>query len=95
VYQRILAVREVFDQPITVTKTVERLPAVDILPLRCIIDDIQRFLKIGIPAAQRKGIEVQTKDDVNVVGDLGRQIGGIGLGTLPPFPIESQFLEFT
>ena len=92
--QRVFAIGEVLDQPIPVADAVKGFPAVDIPAIGRIIDDIQRFLEIRVAASQGKGIEIQTQDKIDIIGQFRRQVGGERFRALYPVLIEIQGLVF-
>src|SRR5579872_1404483 len=93
-HQCIFTVGEILDQPVAVPHPVERLPAIDILALRSIVDYVQGLLQIGIAAPQRKGIEIEPENYVDIIGDLCGEIGCIGLGPLHPVLVKVKGLKF-
>src|ERR1700761_4968028 len=94
-HKSILAVRQIFYQPVTVADTVEGLPSADLPAIRRIVDDVQGFLKIGVAAAKRIGIEIKPQDDINIVSNFSCKIGRQRFRTLHPVFIEIQWLKFS
>src|SRR4051794_13041665 len=92
-YQRIPAVKKVLSKPVPVPGTIKRLPTCDIPPVRCIVNNILRFLKIHVTTTRGKRIVIKSQDDINIIGNHGSKISNKRIGSRNPVFIEFQLLE--